>query len=249
MTSPHEVRPHDPLITWMVPREGFHAGESSIPVLAAGSSVAWLGRASRPGERWVTGLGEDPVVVAGLVERLAAMHEVDGVTVTEDVFALLPSALRSPDPGRWCFWTLPPHEVRPSASSAVPVGHGDARIDDLLRHSSSAHVFSEDPRITRWVGIERGDVLAAVAGLVMEGSGAAHIVSVCTHPEYRGRGLASQVCSRIIEDAVAEGAPMLVLEMYTANEAGRRVYAGLGFTERGRYASGLLAHALPTVRA
>ena len=33
---------------------------------------------------------------------------------------------------------------------------------------------------------------------------------------------------------------MVVLEMYTANEAGRRAYSALGFRERGRYASGLL---------
>jgi predicted GNAT family acetyltransferase len=83
-----------------------------------------------------------------------------------------------------------------------------------------------------------------VAAQVTEESGAAHIVSVCTDPQYRGRGLARRACSRIMRSAMDEGAPMLILEMYTANEAGRRAYSALGFTEVGRYASGLLAHAL-----
>lgn len=249
MTSPHEARPDDPLVTWMVSREGFGGSDSGTPVVASGRNVAWLGRAARPGERWVTGLGEEPAEVARLVEHLAGEHDIDGVTVPEDAFAHLPEPLQSPDPGRWCFWTLSPDDIGQTSSSAIPLSLDDARIDELLAHSSSAHVFRGDPRIVRWMGIEREGRLAAVAGQVTESSGAAHLVSVCTHPDFRGLGLASEVCAGILTEAVADGAPMLVLEMYTSNQAGRSVYAGLGFTERGRYASGLLRHALPTVRS
>ncbi len=249
MISPHEVLPGDPLVTWMVSRADFEAGPTAIPVIAAGRNVAWLGRATRPGERWVTGMGEEPAEIVRLVERLAAEHDVDGVTVPEDAFDGLPARLKSPDPGLWCLWTLPPDQARLQSSSAIRLSLDDERIDDLLAHSSSAHVFRGDPRVVRWAGIERDGRLAAVAGQIAEASGAAHLVSVCTHPDFRGRGLASQVCSRIMADAIEDGAPMLVLEMYSANESGRRVYARLGFTECGRYASGLLAPALPTVRS
>ncbi len=238
-THARDVRPDDPLVRWMV------ADRQPPAILAQGGNVAWLGRAARPGEKWVTGLGDEPRVVAELVEALSGDHEVDGVTVTEDAFELLPVALQSPDPGHWCFWTLDPAEAVVGPDVAVDLAMDDPRIGPLLEYSDSAHIFPGNPRLERWVGVLEDDRLVSVAAQVREPSGAAHIVSVCTDPEYRGRGLARQVCLRIMRAAVEERAPMLVLEMYVANEAGRRTYGALGFTEVGRYRSGLLAHALP----
>lgn len=217
--------------------------------VAEGRNVAWPGRASRPGERWATGLGEDPRIVARLVVAIAERHAIDGVTVTEEAFDALPAHLRSPDPGRWSFWTFDAAEESLDAEGAVDIAFDDPRIAPLLEHSDSAHVFPGDPRIVRWAGVEEDGRLLSVAGQVTEPSGAAHLLSVCTHPSARGRGLARRVCSHLIERTRADGAPMIVLEMYTANEAGRRLYTALGFRERGRYASGLLAHALPTLRS
>jgi GNAT superfamily N-acetyltransferase len=176
---------------------------------------------------------------------MAAEHEVDGITVCEAAFDLLPEGLRSPDPGHWCLWTLDPARTALGATSAVSLALDDPRIGPLLEYSDSAHIFPGDPRLVRWSGILDGERLVAAAAQVTESSGAAHIVSVCTDPDYRGRGLARDVCTHIMRSAVAEGAPMIVLEMYVANEAGRRAYGALGFVEVGRYMSGLLAHALP----
>ncbi len=221
-------------------------GHRPPPALAAeGANLAWLGRASRPGEAWVTGLGDDPEVVARLVAAMASEHEVDGITVPEDAFDLLPEHLRSPDPGHWCLWTLDPAETPLGSTSAVELAMDDPRIGPLLRHSDSAHIFPGDPRLVRWAGIVDGERLVATAAQVTESSGAAHLVSVCTDPEYRGRGLAGDVCTHVMRSAVAEGAPMIVLEMYVHNDAGRRAYRALGFTEVGRYKSGLLAGSLP----
>jgi len=221
-------------------------GHRPPPALTAeGANLAWLGRASRPGEAWITGLGDDPAVVARLVTAMAAEHEVDGITVPEEVYDLLPEDLRSPDPGHWCLWTLDPAETALGPTTAVGLPLDDPRIGPLLEHSDSAHIFPGDPRLVRWAGILDGERLVATAAQITESSGAAHIVSVCTDPDYRGRGLARDVCTHIMRSAVAEGAPMIVLEMYVANESGRRAYGALGFVEVGRYKSGLLAHALP----
>ena len=127
----------------------------------------------------------------------------------------------------------------------LPVGAVDLALDDpriavLLTHSTSAHIYPGDPRIVRWAGMVDGDRLLSVAGQITERTGAAHIVSVCTDPTVRGRGLARHACSRIIESAIGDEVPMIVLEMYAENEAGRRTYSALGFTEVGRYRSGLL---------
>ena len=213
-------------------------------LIADGDSLAWLGRASRPGEAWITGLGDDPGVVARLVAQLAAEHDIDGITVPEAAFDLLPEGLRSPDPGHWCLWTLDPADADLSSTTAIDLELDDPRIGPLLEHSDSAHIFPGNPRLVRWAGIVDGERLVAIAAQVSETSGAAHLVSVCTDPGYRGRGLARDVCTHLIGRAVAEGAPMIVLEMYVDNEAGRRAYGALGFVEVGRYKSGLLAHAL-----
>lgn len=251
MTNPHDVRPDDPLVRWMVAPPGARGltGDMSVdrPCIAEGRQVAWLGRAGRAGERWVTGLGEEPQIVAQLVATMAAEHEVDGVTLTEAAFGLLPTPLRSPDPGRWSFWTLDRTDAVLDSSGSVELALDDPRIAPLLEHSDSAHVFPGNARLVRWAGVEQGGELLCVAGQVTEASGAAHLLSVCTRPDVRGRGLARRACSLLVEEAFREGAPVVVLEMYTANEAGRRTYSALGFVERGRYASGLLAHALPTL--
>lgn len=242
-TRPQQVRPTDPLVRWIV------TDEPPPDLIAEGDAVAWMGRASRPGENWVTALGEDPGVVAALVQRLDGRNRVDGVTVPDTAYPLLPERLRSPDPGHWCLWTLDPADATLGPSDAVDVALDDPRIAPLLAHSDSAHIFPGNPRLVRWAGVEDGDRLVSVAAQVDEQSGAAHLVSVCTDPDYRGRGLARDACTRIMRSAIAEGAPMLVLEMYVANEAGRRAYGALGFAEVGRYLSGLLAHALPEADA
>jgi ribosomal protein S18 acetylase RimI-like enzyme len=229
-----QVRPTDPLVRWIV------TDEEPPDLVAQDDAVAWMGRASRPGENWVTALGDDPAVVVTLVERLESRNRVDGITVPESAFSHLPERLRSPDPGHWCLWTLDPADAVLSDTTAIDLALDDPRIGPLLAHSDSAHIFPGNPRLVRWSGVLDGDRLVSVAAQVTEASGAAHIVSVCTDPGYRGRGLARDACMRIMSAAVGEGAPMLVLEMYTANEAGRRAYGALGFAEVGRYASGLL---------
>jgi ribosomal protein S18 acetylase RimI-like enzyme len=250
--TPHDVRPDDPLVRWMVaPDHAKTAGDLSParPCVSDGSNVAWLGRAARPGERWVTGVGEDPDSVVRLVTRIADEHEVDGVTVSASAFEHLPTRLRPPDPGRWSFWVLDEQAAAVGSAGAHALELDDPRILPLLSHSDSAHIFPGDPRMVRWSGIEKDGTLLSVAGQVTEASGAAHVLSVCTHPDARGQGLAREVCAHLIAAARADGAPAVVLEMYTANEAGRRTYTSLGFRECGRYASGLLASGTPTLRS
>ena len=238
----------DPLIRWMVsPDAPADLGVGSR-IAADGANVAWLGRATRPQEAWVTGIGDDAAATAHLVEQLADENPIDGVTVSEAVFPLLPPRLQSPDPGRWCLWTLDPGTWDSGRfRGAVELDLDDPRIARLLQHSTSAHTFPGDPRIVRWAGVEDEDRLLSVAGMTWEPSGAAHLLSVCTEPAHRGRGLAQTACALLIDRAVEEGAPIIVLEMYTANESGRRAYSALGFSEVGRYCSGLLEHALRDV--
>ena len=229
-----QSRPTDPYVRWVL---GDLAPEV---VVVEGDCLAFVGSAEKPGEVWVTSLGEDPATCARLVEVIASSAHIDGVTVPDTAFDLLPPDLQSPDPGHWSFWLDDGPAISLDESGTIDIADDDPRIGPLLAHSGSAYVFPGDPRLVRWVGVVDGDDLVSVAAQRNESTGAAHICSVVTDPDHRGRGLARRTCARIMRLAREEGAPALVLEMYAYNESGRRTYEALGFREVGRYRSGLL---------
>jgi ribosomal protein S18 acetylase RimI-like enzyme len=228
------LRPNDPFVVWVL------GDLTPEHVLVDGDNVAFIGDAETDGEVWVTALGEDANACARLVVTMAASSMIDGVTVPEDAFALLPPELQSPDHGHWCFWVHDADLVPVGKTDAIELAADDPRIAPLLAHSDSAHIFPGDPRIVRWAGVVDGEELVSVAGQRLERTGAAHICSVCTAPDRRGQGLARRACTRIMQIAAVEASPAIVLEMYAANESGRRTYQALGFRETGRYRSGLL---------
>ncbi len=229
-----QARPTDPFVQWMV------RDLEPERLLTDGDHIAWTWGGRNSGEVWVTALGEDPDRCVALVRRISEQTHVDGVTVPDQAFSRLPIELQSQDSGHWCFWVLSELDPSANADSALELDRDDPRIRGLLEHSTSAHVFPGDPELVRWVGVEEDGKLQSVAGQITEGTGAAHIVSVCTDPDARGRGLARATCARLVQLAIADGAPAVVLEMYADNEAGRRTYSSLGFVETGRYRSGLL---------
>ena len=210
-----------------------------------GDHVALLRRGHRVQETWVSALGDDSTRITGLIEQLRP-RGIDGVHVHDHVFADLPAALRGPDPGHWSLWEF----TAGGSQSAVPVAPTvgelavlsaeDPRIDALLAHSDSAYVRSDDIRVTEWLGVLDGADLIAVGGRLPGGGNTAHLVSICTHPRVRGRGLAGQVTASLARRARETGAEGVWLEMYADNITAAAVYRRVGFTEVGRYRSALL---------
>lgn len=205
-------------------------------------AVAWSTH-RQSGQRWGIALGEDAAAISGLLECLDQRAPLDGVTVPADAFWGLPDRLSSPDPGHWSLWELD-RLARPDPGQAIALDPADPRIAGLLAHSPSAHVFPGD-RAAHWAGVEESGDLLSVAAQYREGNGYAHVVSVCTHPSARGRRLAEASIGLLVEQARSSGCTGVLLEMYAANEPGRRAYRRMGFAEVGQYRSGLLAHALP----
>ena len=231
------ARPADPYLTYRV------GDDLAGPVLVDGDHVAFLRSGRRTGEVWLTALGEESDRVLRLVDELLDDHEVDGIHVHDDVYLDLPERLRIPDPGWWSIWTLAAgrmsHDGRPS-ESVVDLDRQDPRIDSLLAHSESAYLFAGDEKVLRWVGIEDGDRLVAVAGQSQIADGTPHLVSICVHPDRRGEGLGRAVTANLARRCLAEGADEVYLEMYAGNLAAARTYGGLGFVQRARYRSGFL---------
>jgi ribosomal protein S18 acetylase RimI-like enzyme len=221
-----------------------------------GDHVAFLRTGRMSGETWVTALGDDPARILGLIDELR-VHGFDGVTVHDHVFEYLPDDIRGPDPGHWSLWELvgavpsaecaladpiSPGSMLASAHSVRPtlLASDDPRIDPLLAYSSSAYIYAGDPKINEWRGILHGARLVAVGAWTISSSGDAHLVSICTDPEYRGRGLGRAVTAGLASAALEQGVPSVTLEMYAGNEPAARAYRSVGFVERGRYMSALI---------
>jgi len=228
------ARPDDQLINLRV------VGADLAKVEVDGDHVGWLRVSKETGEVWATALGSDSGRVTAILIALTATTLIDGITVEDSVYAKLPPTFLSPEPRSWCLWTLDPVKSGNRESTAIILPPNDKRIGELLVHSDSAHVFPGNDNIVRWCGVVREDELLSVGAQVRSANGAAHLVSICTHPSARGAGLAREVCNALITEAIADEVPMMFLEMFAGNEPGRRVYSALGFSEVGVYRSGRL---------
>jgi GNAT superfamily N-acetyltransferase len=109
------------------------------------------------------------------------------------------------------------------------------RVDELLAlaYGSASRRPELDiyltARPTSWCVIEQDEQLLAVAGCLAYGS-FAWLGLVATHPDARGRGLASQVSQHLVDWALLRGCVTVALD---ASISGRSVYERLGFQQVG----------------
>lgn len=80
-------------------------------------------------------------------------------------------------------------------------------------------------------GIRIGGRLAAMAGERMRFPGFTEVSGVCTHPEYRGRGLARCLSAAVVAGIEARG-DRAFLHAWKTNHSAISLYEGLGFTLR-----------------
>jgi predicted GNAT family acetyltransferase len=85
-----------------------------------------------------------------------------------------------------------------------------------------------------FVGIRIGGRLAAMAGMRVAPPGYREVSAVCTHPDFRGRGLALALVATVSRNIHAMG-EVPYLTSYAANANAIRVYEAAGFAARGRF--------------
>ena len=109
--------------------------------------------------------------------------------------------------------------------------------EDSPRHSARPG----DSDVLRWC-VVRGDDgrLLACAALVEHVPGVAHLASIVTRADQRGRGLGRAVTAWITRRLLDGGAPVVTLGMYADNDVARRLYRDLGYVDSHHFASGYL---------
>lgn len=84
-------------------------------------------------------------------------------------------------------------------------------------------------RLGDYFGWFEGDRLAAMAGIRMAMDGYQELSAICTHPDYRGRGLAAELTLHLVSEIRARG-EVAFLHTESYNLAAKSLYEKLGFS-------------------
>lgn len=124
------------------------------------------------------------------------------------------------------------HPAPPELTDYLELGDADAREMLALATLTRPGPFVEyTHRLGRFIGVREEGRLVAMAGERMRAPGFGEVSAVCTHPEFRGRGLAGRLM-RIIMAGIAEAGEMPFLHSYADNATAIALYETLGFRIR-----------------
>lgn len=144
------------------------------------------------------------------------------------------------------------HQMVASGSPDVVDGFdyrilGDADAPEMLALATltaPGPFFAATHRMGHFIGVREGGQLVAMAGQRMRVPGFTEVSAVCTHPDFRGRGLAGKLMRVLIDRIVAEG-DAAFLHVYPDNEGAIGLYESLGFRLRSEMTFTVLRSARP----
>ena len=96
-------------------------------------------------------------------------------------------------------------------------------------------------RLGRFIGVRDGGRLVAMAGERMRMPGFTEVSGVCTHPDWRGRGLAGALM-RVVMQAMLDRGETPFLHAYAAHEKTIALYRTLGFEVRAELPMMVVTH-------
>ncbi len=124
--------------------------------------------------------------------------------------------------------------IPPEPDTGDMVSLGDADASEMLALAQLTQPGPFLPRtcqMGQFTGIRIDGRLAAMAGERFRLSGWTEVSGVCTHPDFRGRGLARRL-SRHVAARIATRGDTAFLHAWRDNTAAIRLYASLGFAWR-----------------
>jgi ribosomal protein S18 acetylase RimI-like enzyme len=102
---------------------------------------------------------------------------------------------------------------------------------DLVALTKPGPFFPRTIELGRYIGVEEGGRLVAMAGERLRLPGFTEISAVCSHPDVRGRGLAAALTDAVATEIVGRGETP-VLHVAEGNDSAIRLYGRLGFERR-----------------
>lgn len=112
----------------------------------------------------------------------------------------------------------------------VPLGRPDvAEMLALTALTEPGPFLPRTCEMGRFWGIRIDGRLAAMAGERMQFAGFTELSGVCTHPDFRGRGLARRL-SAFVTGRILDRRRQPFLHAWASNNAAIRLYEGLGYT-------------------
>ncbi len=175
---------------------------------------------------------ESQAVLADLIRR----HPGAGlVEIENSPFDILPpgieAASRSPCVQMTCA-TL--KGAPPADLDVVRLGEADAaEMLDLATLTRPGPFRARTHRLGGFIGVRRNGRLAAMAGRRLRVEGHTELSGVCTHPDFRGLGLAMALSRLVVAGIHGEGETAF-LHAYAAHDATVALYRSLGFEVRTR---------------
>lgn len=124
--------------------------------------------------------------------------------------------------------------VAPAPDSSDMLALGDADADEMLALAQLTRpgpFLARTHRMGQFTGLRIDGRLAAMAGERFRFPGWTEVSGVCTHPDFRGRGLARRL-SRHVAARIAERGDTAFLHAWHDNTVAIRLYESLGFTWR-----------------
>jgi predicted GNAT family acetyltransferase len=167
-----------------------------------------------------------------------AWHDLGSVTGARGVAVLfraeipqLPKDWIRLDGGRGHQMVL--RELAPvDVPEARPLGPGDVgEMLALVELTRPGPFAVRTVELGGFVGVFDGDRLVAMAGQRLAPPGFREVSAVCTHPDFRGRGLAAGLTTLVAQRILDRGERPF-LHHAADNDPARRVYEALGFEFR-----------------
>jgi ribosomal protein S18 acetylase RimI-like enzyme len=117
-------------------------------------------------------------------------------------------------------------------ADAIPLGAADVpEMLELVAQTEPGPFLRRTVELGRYLGIRRDGALVAMAGERFHLDGWTEISAVCTKPDHRGQGLASQLMGALIA-GIQRRAERAFLHVMNTNTGAIRLYEELGFRVR-----------------
>ena len=175
--------------------------------------------------------GSDPESIASL---LRLNPEGGGLTLMETPDFILPPHV--PVASADACHQMVLHQVLPHRSptkvDAVPMTDADAAdMLALATLTKPGPFFARTHQLGGFIGVRQEGRLIAMAGERIKPPGFAEVSGVCTHPDFRGRGLAGTLI-RIVATNILERGETPYLHVYAHRQKAIALYRSIGFEIR-----------------